>query len=88
MFATDAAIAQAKVDASNQDGPVKHKGFTIKTWRIEGYGWTGEIEDSGANRMPPWMNPAQPFEYRWQAVEFMRDSIDAYILLVNEGVAR
>lgn len=79
-YPTDYAITIAQIAAHQAlEDKVYYKGFTIQTWKIEGYGWVGEVRDAGNNLYPDWMHTQQGYKMRCQAVDFMIARVDEYL---------
>jgi hypothetical protein len=83
MNASDYLIRKAQADAINLTGNVSYRGFTIQSWHIDGYGWVGEVRDSGNNLMPDWMNSRIGQQMRFHVVGAMMKSIDEYLSKVQ-----
>lgn len=59
---------------------IDYRGFCVSTWNIDGFGWVGEVHDAGYNLMPDWMHARHNDAGRYEAVDFMVQRIDEYIV--------
>ena len=51
----------------------EYKGYRIRTWLIDGYGWAGEVVG-----LPPWATTERGYSTEEMAIRALQNKVDNY----------